>query len=142
MGLVRNIKNQILELKKQGFNYREISEKLNCSIGTIAYHFSSKERKKKKNSQRQIRRKINKRILIDIKGGKCCVCGYNKCIEALQFHHVNPEEKDFEISSNHTENIEEMKEEIKKCVLVCGNCHAEIEAGIISLDFSCVSDII
>lgn len=63
------------------------------------------------------------------KGGKCQLCGYNKSIRALQFHHLNPEEKDFTISGG-TKSFEKMKPELDKCILVCSNCHAEIHDGI------------
>lgn len=65
------------------------------------------------------------------KGGKCQVCGYDKYIGALEFHHVDPEGKDFGISSKgYTHSWDKVKEEIQKCVLVCANCHREIHAGI------------
>jgi len=61
------------------------------------------------------------------KGGKCEICGYNKCLGALDFHHLNPNEKDFSISdSSKYHNLEEMKKEVDKCILVCANCHREI----------------
>ena len=72
------------------------------------------------------RRKI-KDMAIEYKGGKCEKCGYNKCNGALEFHHLNPEEKDFSIStSGTTKSFERIKKEIDKCILVCANCHREI----------------
>jgi len=71
-------------------------------------------------------RKKYKQILVDYKGGKCEICGYDKCMDALDFHHINPEEKDFTISSSHNNNIEKLKGEVDKCILVCANCHREI----------------
>ena len=67
--------------------------------------------------------------LIEYKGGKCQICGYNKCISALEFHHKNPEEKDFTISGQ-SKSFEKLKVEADKCVLVCSNCHREIHEGI------------
>lgn len=66
-----------------------------------------------------------KRALVDYKGGKCVRCGYDKCINALQFHHLNPTEKDFTLSKS-TKPFEELKAEVDKCILLCANCHAEI----------------
>jgi len=43
----------------------------------------------------------------------------------LEFHHINPEEKEFTIGGKNY-SIERMKKEVDKCVLVCGNCHSEI----------------
>lgn len=64
-------------------------------------------------------------MLIQYAGGKCQYCGYDKCFRALEFHHTNPEEKDFGLSKNLTKNISSLKEEVDKCILLCSNCHAE-----------------
>ena len=67
-----------------------------------------------------------KERLILVSGGKCCCCGYNKCYSALEFHHIDPQEKDFGISSNAHIAFDKALAEIRKCILVCANCHAEI----------------
>ena len=77
-------------------------------------------------------RKRTKQKLIEYKGGKCQFCGYDKCSRALQFHHINPEEKDFSISGKSV-SFEKLKDEVDKCMLVCSNCHAEIHDGLIKL---------
>ena len=69
--------------------------------------------------------------LVRMMGGKCCICGYNKCLSALQFHHKDPLQKDFTISQNAHISFEKAAEEVKKCILVCANCHREIHAGLI-----------
>jgi len=66
-----------------------------------------------------------KKELVDYKGGSCEICGYNKSLRALQFHHTNPKEKDFNIGGTTTFN-EMVKKELDKCILVCANCHSEI----------------
>lgn len=71
------------------------------------------------------RQKI-KEDLVYIHGGKCIMCGYNKCMAALQFHHIKPEEKKFGLSNGQGRSWEETLKESKKCVLVCSNCHMEI----------------
>lgn len=58
-------------------------------------------------------------------GGKCVRCGYNKCLKALEFHHIDPSKKDFTISNDHFK-LQEAVEEIKKCILICSNCHKEL----------------
>jgi hypothetical protein len=58
-------------------------------------------------------------------GKKCEKCGYNKYKCALEFHHKDPKQKEFNISSGGKKKIERIKEEIKKCVLLCSNCHRE-----------------
>lgn len=69
------------------------------------------------------------------KGGKCQICGYSRCVKALDFHHIDETTKEFGMSSHGlTRSWEKIKKEIDKCVLVCANCHREIHAGIIQLD--------
>ena len=73
-----------------------------------------------------IKRRAIKNMLIAYKGGKCERCSYNKSPRALEFHHLNPEEKDFGISKVLTRSIQSLKDEVDKCILLCSNCHAEI----------------
>lgn len=67
-----------------------------------------------------------KEKLVEYKGGKCEKCGYNKCITALEFHHLDPSEKDFGIGNYSILSFEKLKREVDKCILVCANCHREI----------------
>lgn len=76
--------------------------------------------------QISIKRRAIKKALVNYKGGKCEKCGYNKSMRALEFHHLNPQEKDFGISKNINKSIDKLKQEVDKCILVCSNCHAEI----------------
>jgi hypothetical protein len=75
-----------------------------------------------------------KQKLVDVKGGECVKCGYKKSNAALQFHHLNPAEKDFNFAKYRLTSFEKNKEEIlaelDKCILVCANCHSEIHYGI------------
>lgn len=71
-----------------------------------------------------------KQQAVAYKGGHCQVCGYDRCIQALQFHHLDATQKDFSVSGK-TMAWERIREEIDKCVLLCANCHAELHAGII-----------
>lgn len=77
-------------------------------------------------------RQRTKNKAIEYKGGKCLVCGYNKCSGALDFHHVDPKEKDFSISKV-TKGWDKVKDELDKCVLLCSNCHREVHHGILDL---------
>jgi predicted HNH restriction endonuclease len=73
------------------------------------------------------RRKKIRLKAIEHLGGKCMRCGYSKCPEALDFHHKNPTEKDFNVSKKgHCRSWERVKKEIEKCSLLCANCHREI----------------
>lgn len=74
------------------------------------------------------KRRRNKIKLVEYKGGKCEICGYDKCIDALEFHHLDPEKKEYGLSNGNTGNFEKMKYEADKCILVCANCHREIHA--------------
>ena len=75
------------------------------------------------------RRKV-KRILVEEFGGKCTVCGYNKCIAALSFHHPN-NNKEFGISAKGMGRaLNKLRKEAKKCILICMNCHTEIHNAI------------
>ncbi len=63
-------------------------------------------------------------------GGKCKCCGYSICLAALEFHHLDPSQKDFGISEGGIpRNWEKVKKELDKCILVCNRCHTEIHAG-------------
>ena len=66
------------------------------------------------------------------KGGRCEKCGYNTCLGALEFHHIDPTQKDFTISNDHF-RLEEAIEESKKCILLCANCHRELHNGLWNL---------
>lgn len=69
---------------------------------------------------------------IEYKRNKCCICGYNKCKSALEFHHLDPKQKDFGISAKgYTRSWEKIKEELDKCIMVCANCHREIHDGLV-----------
>lgn len=79
--------------------------------------------------QQQRNRGISRKLeLIRLKGGKCEMCGYKKNIAALDFHHVNPSEKEFQLDFRHLSNnsMEKILKEAEKCILLCANCHREI----------------
>jgi len=79
------------------------------------------------------RRRRVKLLAIESKGGKCQICGYNKCPAALDLHHIRGQ-KSFSIShKGYTRSWQKVREEIDKCVLVCANCHREVEVGFTQL---------
>ncbi len=69
---------------------------------------------------------------IDFAGGKCSICGYNKCPTALEFHHKDKENKSFNVSNliRTLKNWKKIKLEIKECTLLCENCHRELHAKV------------
>ena len=76
------------------------------------------------------RRKV-KATLVREAGGKCVLCGYDRHQAALEFHHLDPSQKSFELStSGVTRAIDALRAEARKCVLLCSNCHASVEAGV------------
>jgi transposase len=80
------------------------------------------------------RRRKLKRILVAEAGGRCTLCGYNRYFGALEFHHLDPASKSFGLSMRGlTPAIEALRVEAQKCVLLCSNCHAEVEGGIASI---------
>ena len=85
----------------------EVTRKKQVSIGVISW------------------RQRTKIKAVEYMGGSCKCCGYNKCVWALAFHHLNPDEKDFSIGGKSL-SWEKIKTELDKCVLVCTNCHFEI----------------
>lgn len=67
------------------------------------------------------------------RGGKCIRCGYDRCIKALEFHHIDPSKKDFTISNDHFHLLEAV-EESKKCILICSNCHKELHDNLWNIE--------
>jgi len=80
----------------------------------------------------QTKKQLNKKFLINAFGGKCCLCGYNKCLAALSFHHRDPKDKKFNLSkfAGNSELTYEVLRELTKVVLLCSNCHAELHSGM------------
>lgn len=77
-------------------------------------------------------RKRTKQRIVDAMGGKCVECDYDACISALELHHLNPTEKLFSFGSIRARPRawKSIVMELKKCIMVCSNCHREIETGI------------
>lgn len=77
-------------------------------------------------------RKNMKQKIVTAMGGKCQICDYNKCNDALELHHLNPNEKEFGIGAVMAKPIKWSKiaEEAKKCILLCSNCHKEVHKNI------------
>jgi transposase len=79
------------------------------------------------------RRKV-KRLLVEEAGGGCHICGYSRCVAALEFHHLVPAEKSFSLSHRGVaRSLAKARAEASKCALLCANCHAEVEAGLVRL---------
>jgi hypothetical protein len=85
------------------------------------------------NKKTHNRQKENKKKAVEYKGGKCQICGYDKCYRSLDFHHIDPTRKDFTISHIDCRSFENIKHELDKCIIVCKNCHGEIHEGLINI---------
>jgi transposase len=87
------------------------------------------------------RRRQIKRKLVEEAGGKCLICGYDRCQQVLQFHHLDPTTKEFHLGQNGvTRSLARSRVEARKCILLCANCHGEVEAGITSVPLNFVPD--
>lgn len=80
------------------------------------------------------RRRQVKAILVAEAGGACILCGYDRHARALEFHHVDPSTKSFGVASVGVSlSLARARAEARKCVLLCSNCHAEVESGVVTL---------
>lgn len=77
----------------------------------------------------QERRGMSRKLeLIEKKGGGCSICGYNKNIAALEFHHTDASQKELKLDKRTLSNssMEKILKELEKCILLCSNCHKEL----------------
>lgn len=133
----RNLDEEIVfkikELYKELKSTRKVAEILRISRDSVRKYVEverlekmTEEELKQSNSKKVIEwRKRTKLKLVEYKGGECSICGYKRSLKALEFHHIDPNEKDFTISGK-SFSYERLKKEVDKCILVCSNCHAEI----------------
>lgn len=105
-------------------------ENIFCTYGCRNKYYSGERGKHKPKPKRdrtcdQKNKKRKKERAVAYKGGRCERCGYNKCIAAMEFHHINPEEKLHTVKDLMVRNWELIQAEIDKCILLCSNCHRE-----------------
>ena len=80
------------------------------------------------------RRRELKRLLVAEAGGACLLCGYERCLAALEFHHIDRQTKRFHLGLRGlTRSLPRLRSEAAKCVLLCSNCHVEVESGVAKL---------
>ena len=111
---------------------------MSCNINKpiAEYHFKTKDKKYLSNkckvcfnNDEKKRLRQIKQECLDYKGNECSNCGYNKCAAALDFHHLDPNQKDFEISRVKNKTITNIvKQELDKCIVLCANCHREVHS--------------
>lgn len=89
------------------------------------------------------RRRTVKRQLVDEAGGACVLCGYARWPGALQFHHVVAAEKEFHLAQGgYSRSIARSRAEMEKCVLLCANCHSEVEGGFATLPVDSIRSMV
>jgi transposase len=87
------------------------------------------------------RRRRVKDKLVEEAGGSCVLCGYNRCRRVLQFHHLDPSTKRFHLGhAGVTRSLARSRAEARKCVLLCANCHGEVEAGLATVPLNSVAN--
>lgn len=130
------MKEQIIKFKQDhpDWGYKRIARAIGCSANTVKYHLRPDIKTRINHSGIENRKKRRQKFKIS-QGGCCKICGYNKCLNALHFHHLDEETKKSSLASMLLRgSIEKAQEEAKKCILICGNCHAEIHAGITKIE--------
>lgn len=81
-------------------------------------------------------KKRNKITFVNMFGGKCIRCGYDKCVDALEFHHIDETTKSINPSiAIYRWSFDRAFEELKKCILICANCHRELHSNVIDLNY-------
>ena len=125
-------KKQFQKMYNEVGSLKKVAKLTGRSFETVKKYVQVIKRLKKVTNSESVMlwRKKTKKKLIEYKGGKCELCGYSKCERALEFHHTNPNEKDFSISGRSL-SFDKLKNEVDKCMLVCSNCHSEIHDGLI-----------
>jgi DNA-binding CsgD family transcriptional regulator len=122
-------KQTVIELHKFGINTPEIADLMHIDLPSIRKLCKNIERtffvKITNYDKVKHRRRKLKLLAVLYKGGKCAHCGYNKNFDVIDFHHLNPEEKDFCISSKCNSRWKTIKKELDKCIALCANCHRE-----------------
>ena len=101
-----------------------------CEICYLCSGDSTRTSNASRKRQKTILRRSMKIQAIKLLGGKCNLCGYNRCVDALEFHHKEPNEKEFKLGSGNTMSWRDYREEALKCMLVCSNCHKEIHSKL------------
>ena len=125
--LTENQKIELQQLYDEIGNLKKVAKIKGHAYGTVRKYVKIKKNDKTKTKSQLVIewRRRTKIKLINYMGGKCQTCGYDKSINALHFHHKNPNEKKFQISGKSI-SFDKLKKEADKCILLCSNCHHEL----------------
>lgn len=123
-------KTRVSQMYDYGIQMTEIADVLGLltpEVQSFCRGIPKKSYSSLPNCQKVKRRRRKIKILgVIYKGGRCEICGYDKCFEALEFHHLDPTKKEFTIASKCNHAWKTIKRELDKCQLVCSCCHREI----------------
>ena len=116
--------NLVKSLHSQGLTQAQISQSLGCARSTISYILNKDYRKQVNKKTLERKRKLKSKA-VEYKGGKCEICGYNKCIEALEFHHLDSSTKSHHFSRMRSSALNSSKKkELDLCMLLCATAIA------------------
>lgn len=102
------------------------------------YYDPTMKKQKKEKEQRDNRRYLkNRKYIMRFKQFKGCCCCKEKEPVVLEFHHLDQSKKHKNVTSMSGCNIDKIKNEIRKCVVICANCHRKLHAGILALPRDC-----
>ena len=139
--VVNGTKKKVSNNRTQCFNCKPFGKKGRTNASSVAktmcnYQNWPEEWKKEHQAKTRLRGEDKKQKMIQIKGGCCEICGYNKSLRALTFHHRDPSNKKFGLDKENTlrHSWNEILEELQKCNLLCANCHFELEESLFRLN--------
>ena len=145
---IKKLSNETINQVKEFYKTHSLKETIDFfKTGKSTVKKYAKKNKKEKQTITEKRKKMVQHVMkrrrkikimaVEYKGGKCVECNYSKTNSALEFHHIDPKEKDFSLSQKgNCYAWEKVKKELDKCLLFCANCHREVHDEINENGFS------
>lgn len=121
-------RHNVIALSALGLSRAAIAKRLEISWMAVERHINPARRK----YERDFKERRGKQFVETLKllaGGQCTSCGYNRCLPALHFHHIDPFTKKFQLGTARHRSLKALEAEAKKCKLLCANCHIELETA-------------
>ena len=115
-------------LFNNSWNHIHVSVEYNINTGHVGVYTSyANQEKSRINGKKHLKKR--RKIMNHLKENGCAICGYNDCVDALDFHHTNPKDREFNVKVGSLNKNEELiVNELNKCILLCSNCHREIHS--------------
>lgn len=121
-----------------GLSIAQLAERFGCSKGSVRYWLGkyglkTQNRSRRDSTPQVIAARVTERLVLEAAG--CCrICGYDRYLGALEFHHLDQKAENVGFSHRGlTISSDSIPDQMQKCVLLCGNCHAEVEGGVTTL---------